>query len=523
MLVVMVMAVVVSMVSSISILKDNYYWRGKYFSLQWNYLKTEIEFARYNNEGIADWIFSKNKKVAEEKKLQKASSVPILLYHGVINDANWQPDEVSIRTDDFKKQMFALKKAGYQTVKLEDYLAFTKGEKELPEKSFLLTFDDGRKDSYYPVDPILRTLGYSAVMNVITGRSLGSDKEKTFFHLSQVELQKMIASGRWEMASHTRNGHDYEKIDDKEMRGHFLSNKLWLADKNRLETEGEYRKRIYDDLLGSKNDLEKKLGIKTLVFAYPFGDFGQASENFPESRSIIIDTAKSIFPLSFVQAGSSDFPTNYVENSFLAKRITVNSLISSEELLKMLEDTQSKSLAYEDDFSQNQGWLRGWGSVTMGKNGMIISDSQEDASGQAFLSGSYLWKDYFAQAKIALLKGNAFAFSARYYDENNYVSCDYSGGHVSLSQRIRGKDMPDIEVLQQTNLSSGREAEIAIYVSKNQASCYLDGKLAVTGPVERDLEHGGISFKVWDTLEKGTTLQVKKVKVSDSPQISLNF
>jgi peptidoglycan/xylan/chitin deacetylase (PgdA/CDA1 family) len=39
-----------------------------------------------------------------------------------------------------------------------------KGEKILPKKSFLLTFDDGRKDSFYPVDPVLKKLNYNAVI-----------------------------------------------------------------------------------------------------------------------------------------------------------------------------------------------------------------------------------------------------------------------------------------------------------------------------------------------------------------------
>ena len=66
-----------------------------------------------------------------------------------------------------------------------------KGEKNLPEKSFLLTFDDGRKDSYYPVDPILKALDYRAIMFVISGRSLGDEKEVSPFYLSSSELKRM--------------------------------------------------------------------------------------------------------------------------------------------------------------------------------------------------------------------------------------------------------------------------------------------------------------------------------------------
>lgn len=513
-LIIVIIAVVFSMVESITLLKNNYYWRSQYFLMQWDYLKTEVMFAEHSNGGILNSIFSKKQAALTISNMDKAQSVPILLYHGVINNPKWKPDGVSISLADFREQMFALKTAGYQTVKIEDYLAFSRGQKDLPRKSFVLTFDDGRNDSYYPVDPIIRTLGYTAIMNVITGRSLALEKEKSSFHLSQDELSKMLESGRWEMASHTQNGHGYVKIDSNEKDGHFLSNKLWLNDKNRLETDDEYKKRIYNDLLASKNDLEKKLGVKALAFAYPFGDFGQVSDNFPESRNIIIDTAKSIFSLSFAQAGSSDFLTNYAENSFIAKRINVDSSISAAQLLAMLKNTETKPIDFQDDFSQDKGWIRGWGASNIGKGGMTISDSQEEDSGLVFLSGSYLWKDYFTEARAVLLKGHAFALSARYEDENNYVSCDFSDSHVALTQRLAGKDLPDVEVPPPANLNIGREALVGIQVSGNQGSCFLDGKPVVSGPLESDLNHGGISIKIWDTIEKGSTLLVKNLRVS---------
>ena len=80
-----------------------------------------------------------------------AKSVPVLLYHGVVDKS----DGANILPEDFKNQMFVLKKAGWQTITLDDFYAFMRGEKQVPDKSFLLTFEDGRKDSHYPVDPLL--------------------------------------------------------------------------------------------------------------------------------------------------------------------------------------------------------------------------------------------------------------------------------------------------------------------------------------------------------------------------------
>ena len=73
-------------------------------------------------------------------------------------------------------------------------------------ESFLLTFDDGRKDSYYASQPLLEAFGFRATMYVITAKSLG-DKSSVYY-LSRQEVKKMKDSGHWDIQPHTRDGHD---------------------------------------------------------------------------------------------------------------------------------------------------------------------------------------------------------------------------------------------------------------------------------------------------------------------------
>ncbi len=143
-----------------------------------------------------------------------AKSIPILLYHGVINES----DKSNISVENFKNHMFALKKAGYHTITLQEYYDFIFLGKEIPEKSFLLTFDDGRKDSYYPVDPILENCNYNAVMFVI-GENLALNSN---YYLSKIELKRMINSGRWEVQSHTKEGQEIIEISKDKKKGHFF-------------------------------------------------------------------------------------------------------------------------------------------------------------------------------------------------------------------------------------------------------------------------------------------------------------
>src|SRR3989338_8622418 len=66
-----------------------------------------------------------------------AISVPVLLYHG----ESGGPDMPQAT---FVQQMRALHEAGWRTVTLSQFEAFMRGEASVPDKSFLLTFDDGR-------------------------------------------------------------------------------------------------------------------------------------------------------------------------------------------------------------------------------------------------------------------------------------------------------------------------------------------------------------------------------------------
>ena len=493
-------------------LDGDYYWQKKYLSMQWLFLKTKIEYLVQNSQLLANGS-QNNLKPMEAGKL--ARSVPVLLYHGVIEDPDWTPDDVNIRLDDFKKQMTLLKSLGYETVSLDDFLAFLRGEKNLPAKSFLLTFDDGRKDSYYPVDPILKALGYRAVMFVITGRSLDQDKRANTFHLDEVELKKMAQSGRWEIGSHTENGHDFERIDAQGSQGHFLSNKLWLKYEGRSETEEEYRRRIEKDLAGSKSDIEKKLGTPVKAFAYPFGDFGTGSVNFPASRYVVPPLVQKIFPYSFYQARESDYIGNYPGNQFLLKRLTVNSQIAPDKLATNLLNSQDKTISlFEDKFQNDKGWIEGWGKRQFKDGLMLTGPTNSEDSSLTFLNGSYLWKNYSFDSEIQLIKGNAFGLLARYQDGNNYASCDFSENELSIDEHREGIDYTLAQIPLSSQIFFSR-TNVGVSVNEQGISCLVNGKTVLAASLDSKLSRGGIGFKTWDSKLFNSELLVKKVNVSN--------
>ncbi len=440
-----------------------------------------------------------------------AESVPVLLYHGITS----APDGSDVTVADFQKQMFLLKKAGYQTVTLKDFQEFVNGTKKLPAKSFLLTFDDGRKDSYYPVDPILKALNYNAVMFVITRYSLM--QESGPYYLSLTELKNLLASGRWEIEMHTRDGHTFYHIDQKGTPGHFYSDKLWIFKDSRPETAEEFRARVHDDLIGAYQDLKTSLGIAATAFAYPFGDYGQNSTTYPEAKDIVPKETAQVYPTAFYQAWIGEgYTGNYPGTNYLKKRLDVRPDWTPEYLVDVLESGQYKQLPYIDSFDHSRptDWIRMWGDVSV-KDGALHLDTAKDNNGTAaLLNGSLPWKDYMVEASVDQEEGSYATIFGRMHDKDNYVSCDFGKYQTFISQRAQAKDTRLVSadhfpVVNYRNLSLGMK------VHGPEVTCFINGiqvaRAEIADPVLR--VSGGIGFKVWDPQNNVASLVVDGIRV----------
>lgn len=95
---------------------------------------------------------------------------PILMYHYVSDlppDADHYRRDLTVTPDQFAAQMDYLVEAGYHTVTLTDlYLHLTESY-PLPEKPIVLTFDDGYRDAYEVVFPMLLDRGLTGTFFVL--------------------------------------------------------------------------------------------------------------------------------------------------------------------------------------------------------------------------------------------------------------------------------------------------------------------------------------------------------------------
>lgn len=99
-------------------------------------------------------------------KKRSLKSLPVLMHHLISNDTT----HISVRPSIFEEQCKTLAENGWFGVGLEEAEEFLINGAPLPEKSFLLTFDDGYLDNYVYAWPIMRKYGHKGVIFAVTGR-----------------------------------------------------------------------------------------------------------------------------------------------------------------------------------------------------------------------------------------------------------------------------------------------------------------------------------------------------------------
>ena len=131
------------------------------------------------------------KKTETPKEAKKENGVPILCYHGVLDDY-WGDASLFVKVAEFEKQMQYLVENDYTPI-------FTSEIKKANnyQKPIIITFDDGYKDVYTNAYPILKKYNIKANIYIISGWINGD------VYMNTNELQEMASSPLIEVGSHT--------------------------------------------------------------------------------------------------------------------------------------------------------------------------------------------------------------------------------------------------------------------------------------------------------------------------------
>ncbi|MBU1000017.1 polysaccharide deacetylase family protein [Patescibacteria group bacterium] len=176
-------------------------------------------------------------------KPQKSFRVPILLYHYVEyvkDEGDTIRKSLNIVPFIFEQQIKTLKNAGISFITTADLANALDDKASIDPKSVILTFDDGYRDFYTDVFPILKKYQVKAVVYIVPN-FLDLPNNLTTWQLKEIAQSPLV-----EIGAHTMN--------------HAYLSGLPL---NRVEYEVKQ----------SKEYLESNFEIKVTSFAYPYGAF----------------------------------------------------------------------------------------------------------------------------------------------------------------------------------------------------------------------------------------------------------
>lgn len=266
-------------------------------------------------------------------------AVPVLLYHG-INDRG---DGYSVTQATFAKQIALLRRLGYRSLSIEQYVRFLRGDRAgLPKRPVLITFDDGRLDSYRGADSVLRDYGMRATMFVIPG-FVTSDAP---FYANWKELRRMEDSGRWDLQEHAGSGHTRVSHDPAGNTGAFYAFRRWTRSGGR-ESLAEWEQRVLGDIIEGREALADHLPkFKPLTFAVPYGNYGQIETNDPRIPEILRAFLVRQFETIFVQKDNNH--PRYTSPQALhseAVRFEVHTDTTVDDVLRWLRDQAPATIA----------------------------------------------------------------------------------------------------------------------------------------------------------------------------------
>ena len=178
--------------------------------------------------------------------------IAILTYHSLDTSGS----VVSVTPNVFAAQMACVAGLGYRGLALRDAVTHREAHGSWPEKSVVLTFDDGYRNFFEQGLPVLVRHDFSATLFLASGHVGGENgwadpppRLGTLPLLSWDQAMGLSAAGM-EIGSHSKSHPDLRQLAP-------------------LEIEGE--------IVGSRTEIADRIGRPVESFAYPFGRVGNAA------------------------------------------------------------------------------------------------------------------------------------------------------------------------------------------------------------------------------------------------------
>ena len=306
----------------------------------------------------------------------------ILSYDRIVTEA----DGHHVSAAQLRRQLEALRQAGFNPITIEQLRAFYVDHQGLPRKPLLLFFEHGYSESFENVDPILRELKWHAAMGIQTRRM--EDRDTAFVYWRQ--LAAMVESGLWSVVA---QGHNSDLPIATGLsnggEGEFFSHRAWLEQARRHESDAEFSRRLQADLSRSKALLAQHLeNYKVVAFSYPLALAQDRASS--DERRLAERVVGGLFDVALVDGllGINDRAAHRLR----LQRLRVDGGLSAPELVRRLEASLQSPVEAPEPY-----WIVAAGQVTQQGRGL---DLEGEPLAATWLAGSQWQSHWQIEAEI---------------------------------------------------------------------------------------------------------------------------
>jgi peptidoglycan/xylan/chitin deacetylase (PgdA/CDA1 family) len=184
----------------------------------------------------------------------KSPQVTILLYHEFSPDD--RATDMVIPVARFREQMQMIKDSGVAVISVDQFLAWRRGESNIPDPSVMITMDDGWRSVHTGALPVLREFGYPFTVFLYTNYIAAGSKSLTL-----EQIAELVAAGAT-IGCHSRS-HPYPaKVKAELAKG--------------PEAAATFLRR---EMVETADIIEQRAGVRPKLYAYPAGFY--TAEMFP--------------------------------------------------------------------------------------------------------------------------------------------------------------------------------------------------------------------------------------------------
>lgn len=195
-------------------------------------------FAEEKKAAFAEENFATSGEPEQIIPVEERPAIPVLNYHSVAID----PGNIAvISPEKFAAHMEYLAQEGYAPLKLADFVDIMEGKRQAPERSVLLTFDDGYIDNYETVMPILQKYGFPAVLFM----SPGMTEDDGYVNWEQVRAMQKAG---WSIQPHGMTHPHLPQLSKDEQE---------------------------KEIVEARKQIEERLGVTADVYCYPYGEYNR--------------------------------------------------------------------------------------------------------------------------------------------------------------------------------------------------------------------------------------------------------